>query len=111
MTILFGDIVDVFVEYENGIKFNNTNTITLDEFLNKTYFISGSLFGLTGLLLICNYLVMSCFPIAAINQIHKIRIKYFQSVLKQEIAWFDSRPSGDFASKISALVLKSSKVE
>jgi len=99
--------VDVFVEYENGNKYNKTETISLEEFLNEVYFLSGSLFLMSLLLLVCNYLMMSCFPSAALNQIHTIRIKYFASVLKQEISWYDSRPSGDFASRITALVLQS----
>ncbi len=106
MTILFGDIVNIFVEYENSRNYNITNnsSITLDEFMNKTYFLSGSLFILGAMHFTCFFLIISCFSRAATNQIHTIRVKYFNSVLNQEISWFDVRPSGDFSSRITALV-------
>ncbi len=108
LTIFFGDIliVDIFVEYENNRDYNITNnsSITLDELMNKTYFLSGSLFILGVMYFICFFLIISCFSRAATNQIYTIRVKYFNSVLKQEISWFDARPPGDFASRITALV-------
>ncbi|CAG2164999.1 unnamed protein product [Oppiella nova] len=103
MTILFGDIVDVFVNYEYAYShgFNNSD-ITFDDFMNKTYLLSGSLLVIAVLFFVTNFLLIMCFTRAAHNQIHTIRVKYFTSVLKQEISWFDSRPSGDFASRVTA---------
>jgi hypothetical protein len=79
LTIFFGDIVDIFVEYENNRDYNITNnsSITLDELMNKTYFLSGSLFILGVMYFICFFLIISCFSRAATNQIHTIRVKYF----------------------------------
>jgi ABC-type multidrug transport system fused ATPase/permease subunit len=103
--ILFGDIVDIFVEYENSRNNNITNnsSITLEEFMNKTYFLSGGSFIRGVMYFTCFFLIISCFSRAATNQIHTIRVKYFNSVLNQEISWFDVRPSGDCSSRITAL--------
>jgi ATP-binding cassette subfamily B (MDR/TAP) protein 1 len=103
--ISLGYIVDVLVKYENGNKFNITDNLSSDEFLSDIYIYSGMLFAMSVVLFICNYLIMTCFPIAAINQIHRIRIKFFESVLKQEISWHDSKSSGGLTSRITALVI------
>ncbi|CAG2171456.1 unnamed protein product, partial [Oppiella nova] len=103
LNILFGSIVDVFVNYESGKReTNNTNAMTASEFMNEIYTLSTIQFGAWILITLANFIVMTLFPLAALNQIHTIKIKYFQSVLKQEISWFDSKSSGDFASRVSA---------
>lgn len=124
LTILFGEVVDVFVDYEKGLnaaKINNwvtlTNStsnsslstnatyITTDEFMTSIYIFSGSLLGSWVLLTLANFFVMTFFPLSALNQIHTIKVKYFASVLRQEIAWFDSKSSGDFASRVAAYAI------
>ena len=38
---------------------------------------------------------------AAEHQLHKIRLRLYGSMLKQDIAWFDANPTGKLASRIS----------
>ena len=45
---------------------------------------------------------MSSFAVAASNQIYNIRIRFFKSILKQEMSWFDKKQSNDFASRMTA---------
>ncbi|CAG2113799.1 unnamed protein product, partial [Medioppia subpectinata] len=107
LNALFGSIVDVFVNYEkgrnatlNGIE--DIDIITSEEFMGEVYNLSIILFIGWVVITLSNYLMTTFFPLAALNQIHTIKIKYFESVLKQEISWFDSKSSGDFASRVSA---------
>ena len=117
LTILFGEIVDVFVEYEKGLNAakdemktmfanssvtSNATYMTNDEFMSSIYILSGALIASWILLTIANSTLMTFFSLSALNQIHTIKIKYFKSVLRQEIAWFDSKSSGDFASRVAA---------
>ena len=112
LTTLFGEMVDVFVIYENSGVHNTKSSafattseatnMTTDEFMSEIYLLSGTLFVSWVIVTLCQYLLMTFFPLAALNQIHTIKVKYFESVLKQEIAWFDSKSSGDFASRVSA---------
>lgn len=45
---------------------------------------------------------VDCFNQAALRQITRIRIKYFQSLMRQEIGWFDVFGSNDnFAAHIT----------
>ncbi|CAG2181529.1 unnamed protein product, partial [Oppiella nova] len=103
LTIAFGDVVDVFVDYERALNANHTSNATQSEFLSEVYFFSAALFCLWVVNSVCNYLIMVLFPLAAINQIRKIKTLYFASLLKQDIAWYDTKSaSGDFASRVTA---------
>ncbi|XP_035227949.1 ATP-dependent translocase ABCB1-like, partial [Stegodyphus dumicola] len=51
--------------------------------------------------LVTKYVMVSCFSIAAANQIFRIRCMFMESILKQDIGWFDTNKTGDFASRIS----------
>ncbi|KAI2799339.1 Pgp-2p [Blomia tropicalis] len=58
--------------------------------------------GLTTLgFVICNYFSVSMFAQAAKNQVYQIKLIFFRSIVHQEISWFDTKTSGDFASKIT----------
>ncbi|XP_035228455.1 ATP-dependent translocase ABCB1-like isoform X2 [Stegodyphus dumicola] len=45
--------------------------------------------------------MVSCFSIAAANQVFRIRCMFMESILKQDIGWFDTNKTGDFTSRIS----------
>ena len=44
------------------------------------------------------------FQTAAERQVHRIRLCYYKAILRQDIAWFDSNPTGEVASRLSKLV-------
>lgn len=50
---------------------------------------------------ICNYFAVTTFAQAAKNQVYQIKLLFFRSVIHQDIAYFDTKTSGDFASKIT----------
>jgi ABC-type multidrug transport system fused ATPase/permease subunit len=52
--------------------------------------------------LICGYIMVATLSRAANNQAHRIRILFFKSILKQDISWYDTKTSGDFATKVTA---------
>jgi hypothetical protein len=38
---------------------------------------------------------------AAASQVHRIRGLFFKAVLRQNIAWYDTHKTGDFAGKLT----------
>jgi len=52
--------------------------------------------------IICGYIMVATFSSAANNQAHRIRVLFFGSTLKQDITWYDTKTSGDFATKVTA---------
>ena len=47
------------------------------------------------------YFQISLFETAANRQVHKIRLRFYQAILRQEIGWFDANPSGELSSRLS----------
>lgn len=95
--------------------FNNTLTITDiiqmnftegmcligSDFINE---INIQIFAFVGIgvgTFIAAYVQITFVQTAAERQIYKIRLKYYQSVLRQDIAWFDANPTGEIATRLS----------
>lgn len=47
------------------------------------------------------YFEISLFQTAAERQVKKIRLEFYQAIMRQEIGWFDANPSGELVSRIS----------
>jgi ABC-type multidrug transport system fused ATPase/permease subunit len=56
--------------------------------------------------LFCGYVMVATLSRAANNQAHRIRILFFKAILKQDISWYDTKTSGDFATKVTAYDIK-----
>ncbi|KAG9508871.1 Bile salt export pump, partial [Fragariocoptes setiger] len=76
------------------------------EFMNESYRLCMIViaFGVTRLVSL--YLALLCFNIAASNQARRVKKLFFRSLLRQEIAWFESNRSGDFALRITSDLTK-----
>lgn len=105
LNVLFGKVVHAFVQFEKNraSHANDTSqveTIT-EEFLGETYLYGGIMAAITVLYIIGNYTAIHCFQMFALRLMREIKKRYFASILKQEIAWYDRQNSGEFASRIS----------
>lgn len=47
------------------------------------------------------FISMSCWHVLCERQVHKIRLKFFESVLHQNIEWFDKNKAGALTTKLS----------
>lgn len=105
LNILFGKVVHSFVEYEkNRASHGNDSAeveIITEEFRAETYLYGGIMAAITVLYIIGNYTAIHSFQMFALRLMREIKKRYFASILKQEIAWFDTQNSGEFASRIS----------
>ncbi|OTF72543.1 hypothetical protein BLA29_010146, partial [Euroglyphus maynei] len=50
---------------------------------------------------ILDYFALGLWEQAARNQVYRIKLLFFRSIIHQDIAWFDTKSSGDFASKLT----------
>jgi ATP-binding cassette, subfamily B (MDR/TAP), member 1 len=103
-TVVFGDIIDVYIEYEKVVQSNFTlnSTLTTEKFLSECLFVGSTIVAMGVAFFICSCILVVFLNIAATNQTHRIKIMFFRSILTQEIAWFDTRSAGDFASRVTA---------
>jgi len=99
MFFLFGTVTSVFNDY-------NVNTM-LSEKEREDRLWDGivdfcvylSILG--GGLWLCHYLFVTCLNYTAERQVLKMRKAFFQAVLKQEVGWYDTNTTTDFASRMS----------
>lgn len=60
-----------------------------------------ALVGVTvGVFLACT-IQIATFQFAAERQVHKIRLRYYRAIMRQNIAWFDANPTGGLVSRLS----------
>ena len=57
--------------------------------------------GMAFLMWFLSYIFVSCLNLAAANQVFRIRGKFIEAVLKQDVAWYDTNTSSDFASRMT----------
>ena len=58
-----------------------------------------SLIGLV--IFVMSYIFVTCLNTAAENQVHRIRGLFLQSVLRQDIGWYDTHQTSDFAARVT----------
>ena len=51
--------------------------------------------------LVMAYIFVTCLNHTAECQVHKIRGLFFKAVLRQDIGWYDTHQTGDFAAKMA----------
>jgi ATP-binding cassette subfamily B (MDR/TAP) protein 1 len=109
-TYIFGDLADAMIA-KGASMFNVTelspedqdafdekmNEVFLDEI--ASFAINNSILGI--IMLSCSYLSITLFNYAAHNQIFRLRSRFLQAALNQDISWYDFNQSGEFASRIN----------
>ena len=53
---------------------------------------------------LCACIQIFFYQMACERQLYKIRLYYYRAILRQDIGWFDSNPSGELASRLNELV-------
>ncbi|KAG8177025.1 hypothetical protein JTE90_029687 [Oedothorax gibbosus] len=76
-------------------------TTTTEEFLYSTGELSAFVAAIGVATVLCTYIMVSCFSLAAVNQSFKIKNMFMASILKQDVGWYDTTETGDFASRIN----------
>ncbi|XP_076061207.1 ATP-dependent translocase ABCB1-like [Oratosquilla oratoria] len=114
MIILFGDVTNAFVYNEMNIttilaEIDSNDTDYLTELQNKYNIDFNSqiiMFGagtaIIGLVqMVMGYVFVTTLNYAAEGQVYRLRGKFLQSILRQEIGWFDTHQTNDFASRVT----------
>ncbi|KAG8177033.1 hypothetical protein JTE90_024080 [Oedothorax gibbosus] len=101
VNIIYGQFIDKLIIYDIFNKNLTNETIPTDEFLQSTGELCAitAAFGVASML--CNYIMVTFFSLAAANQAFRIKSLFMASILKQDIGWYDTTETGDFASRIT----------
>jgi len=109
LLVVFGNTLDEFATFAGSIicggnmTVNCTNRSNAEDQLVDAinhpivyqYCMIGAIVALSG------WIQVMLFQFAAARQVKKIRVAYFRSILKQEIAWFDLNPTGEINSRLN----------
>nr|CAG4650007.1 EOG090X02PU [Sida crystallina] len=119
MLILFGGLTNGLVgqgldpETLNQIRCNysafiNNSNFNISDYLPDDSYTMDQIttFGIGtasigGILLILGFIFVTCLNITAENQVYRIRSLFLTAVLRQDIGWYDTKASNDFASRIT----------
>ncbi|TPX37398.1 hypothetical protein SeLEV6574_g07885 [Synchytrium endobioticum] len=96
LNLLIGQLANVVTDYENLLP-NYTGNL-FNELVSRVIVLGA----LAGVSLVAGFLQTFCWTIQAEKSTKILRERYFASLLRQELAWFDTNPTGELASRISA---------
>uniref|UniRef100_A0A8C2CBM0 ABC-type xenobiotic transporter n=1 Tax=Cyprinus carpio TaxID=7962 RepID=A0A8C2CBM0_CYPCA len=109
MVIVFGDMTNSFVD--DTIADNLPPNVTLPQSSNETlgeqmtrHAINYSIMGFV--VLVAAYMQVAFWTLAAGRQVKKLRKKFFHSIMKQEIGWFDINETGQLNTRLTDDVYK-----
>ena len=103
-------MTDIHVLYRSfNTSINSTTTLNADVVESFDYMAEVGKFGwgvcLIGLgLWITSYIFVTCLNAAAESQVFRIRCLFLKAILRQDIGWYDTHETGDFASKMTEYV-------
>nr|QFU47755.1 P-glycoprotein [Palaemon carinicauda] len=109
MFILFGNVTDAFVynAMQSSFSVHESNlTQFINNQTNKDFFtevviFGGGTIGIGAGLMIFGYVFVTTLNYAAEGQVCRLRGMFLHSILKQEIGWFDTHQTNDFASRVT----------
>lgn len=96
--IIFGDLINSFINFDK-LK-SDTNTKPLDLEGEMTQFALYYVYLAIGNMVVA-YGQMAFWSLTATRQVKKMRLAFFQSVLKQDIGWFDTTDPGELNSRLT----------
>jgi len=83
-------------------SFNGTFHDAQELFINNCYNLCMIVISFGATRFIALYLALLFFSIAASNQAKRVKLLFFKSLLRQEVAWFERNRTGDFAIRITS---------
>ena len=80
---------------------SGSECLTNDDFIDIVNLYSIYFLAIAVAVFVFGYLEITFFQMACERQVRKIRLAYYWAILKQNIGWFDSNPSGELASRLN----------
>ena len=97
MFIMFGDVTDVLTQYNPAAGPDSGNEAFLEGMNTFAKRISLVGFGI----FLTHYIFVAAFNYTAERQVLRIRKEFLAAVLRQDIAWFDTNTTSDFATRMT----------
>ena len=96
MFYIFGDLTDVFSQFDNP-----TTTMSNDQLMDRVLVIVYQMCAIGGAMWITHYLFVASLNYTAERQVLRIRKEFFRAVLRQDLAWYDTTTTTEFATRMT----------
>ena len=90
-----------YAEILQGCISSQTECLTDDDFLEHVNTQVYLFLGIAAGVFIVAALQIMSYQLAAERQVYKIRLLFYQAILRQNIGWFDTNPSGELFSRLT----------
>ncbi|RPA74037.1 multidrug resistance protein 1 [Ascobolus immersus RN42] len=94
MTVVFGGFVTTFTDFGTG-------RLTPDEFMDEAVKYTLYFIYLFVARFVVTYVYTTCFKIGAIKLVKKLRIRFIEKILSQEVSYFDTLGSGAVSVRVT----------
>ena len=94
--IILGELVTSFIQHAI-----DPDTVNVEDKM-KNFSIFYMLLGL--FMILFGFLQNCCWQLTATRQKHRIRVVFFESIIRQEISWFDVNESGGLTTRLAGRV-------
>ena len=96
MFYIFGDLTDVFSQFDNPLT-----QMSDKELMSGVLDIVWKMCSIGGAMWVSHYVFVACLNYAAERQVLRIRKEFFRAVLRQDLAWYDTTTTGEFATRMT----------
>ncbi|XP_047125214.1 ATP-dependent translocase ABCB1 isoform X2 [Hydra vulgaris] len=97
--IIFGKVIQDFIKFAQNTD-NSFNILDSMKKLAIFYCI------LAAAMFVCSFFQAAFWSLSAARQVHKIRIKFYKSILQQDVGWFDVNDPGTLTTRLSDDLVK-----
>lgn len=95
--LLMSPVTDDFVDFVKCIRTNCSDPVDLEESMTTVAFWY---IGIAFMNLAFAWTGLGLWGLTAERQVHKMRLAMFRNIIHQEIAWFDSHPTGELGTRL-----------
>ena len=96
---LIGTTITMVIQ--NRSQLNNAECVLEDDFIDEINVVILVFVAIAVGVFIMSALQISTYQLSAERQVYKIRSNYYRAIMRQNIAWFDSNPTGELVNRLS----------
>ncbi|XP_061918767.1 ATP-dependent translocase ABCB1-like isoform X1 [Entelurus aequoreus] len=110
LCVVFGEMTDTFIHlsvYQNNTSDHNSTAMIFNATFQEAMAIYAVYFSIIGaLVLVAAYMQFAFFTISAAWQVQRIRKRFFHSIMRQDIGWFDVNDTEELNTHLTEDVYK-----
>ena len=96
MFYIFGDLTDIFSQFDNPLT-----QLSDEQLMESVLGVVWKMCSIGAAMWVSHYVFVACLNYAAERQVLRIRKEFFKAVLRQDLAWYDTTTTSEFATRMT----------